>query len=343
MGRKKMGITRRDFLKYSTLAAAALKSGTGLESVMAMGRKPRPLTSYTATNCEMCFWKCGVIAKVVDGKVVKLDGNPLHPNSRGKLCARGNAGMGLLYDADRLKTPLIRAGERGDGKYRKASWDEALGYIAEKMEAIKKNYGPESMAMFAHGITGTYFGRLIHAYGSPNVAQPSFAQCTGPRDVGFELTFGDTPGSPERVDLANSRAVVLFGTHLGENMHNSQVQDFAESLGNKAKLIVVDPRYSLAAGKADYWLPIRPGTDMALMLAWMNILITENLYDKEYIDLYSTGFKELAVHVMQYTPEWAEKETDIPAGLIVETVRELGKNKPTVCVHSGRHCHMVWQ
>src|SRR5208283_3866210 len=97
------------------------------------------------------------------------------------------------------------------------------------------------------------------------------------------------------------------------------------------------PRYSLAAGKADYWLPIRPGSDMALMLAWINILITENLYDKEYIDSYSAGFKELAVHVAQYTPEWAEKETEIPAGLIAETVRELGKNKPAVCVHPGRH------
>jgi thiosulfate reductase/polysulfide reductase chain A len=99
----------------------------------------------------------------------------------------------------------------------------------------------------------------------------------------------------------------------------------------------VDPRFSTAAGKATYWLPIKPGTDMALMLTWANILVREGLCDKEYIDRYAVGFGELAAAVSKYTPEWAEKETDIPAGLIVETAREIGRYKPNVMIHPGRH------
>ncbi|MFZ2446828.1 MAG: molybdopterin-dependent oxidoreductase [Syntrophobacteraceae bacterium] len=333
-----MGVTRRDFIKIAgAVAGGGLGAGRLAPSVLASRTRSDPLDACTATVCEMCHWYCGAIARVVDGKVVKLDGNPNHPNSRGKLCARGNAGIGLLYDPDRVKTPLIRAGARGDGKYRKASWDEALNYIAEKMEAIKKAYGPEAVCLFSGGGCSSHLIPLMAAFGSPNFGNPAFAQCRGPRDIGFQLTFGEYPGAPERLDLANSKVIVLFGSHLGENMHNSQVQDFAEAVGGKAKLIVVDPRFSTAAGKAEYWLPIRPGTDMALMLAWTNILAREGLYDRDYVERYATGFEELAASVAECTPEWAEKETDIPAGRIVETAIEIGTYKPAVCIHPGRH------
>jgi thiosulfate reductase/polysulfide reductase chain A len=333
-----MGITRRDFLKVATVTGgAAALNVQAFKPLMAMGKKPSETASYVSTYCEMCFWKCGAIAKVADGRVVKLEGNPLHPGSRGKLCARGNGGVGLLYDPDRLKAPMISVGKRGEGKYKKASWDEALNTVAEKMLRIKEKYGPESMALFSHGSPTTYFLHLIQAFGSPNFAFPSFAQCRGARMVGYELTFGEDVGSPERLDLQKSRVVVLIGSHLGENMHNSQVQDFADAVGNGAKLIVVDPRFSTAAGKAQYWLPIKPGTDMALILAWINIIIAEGRYDKDYISKYATGFQELASEVKKYTPEWAEKETEIPASLIVETAREIGRYSPSVCIHPGRH------
>jgi thiosulfate reductase/polysulfide reductase chain A len=296
---------------------------------------------YVPTVCEICFWKCGLVAKVVDGRVVKLEGNPLHPQSRGMLCGRGQGGLGLLYDKDRLKHPMIRTGPRGEDKYRRATWDEALGVVAEKMEAIKEKHGPEAMALFAHGTGSGYMGNLLKAFGSSNISYPSFAQCKGPREVGFNLTFGEGPASSvERVDLANSRVVALFGTHLGENMHNSQVQDFAEAIGRGAKFIVVDPRFSTAASKAAMWLPIKPGTDTALALSWINILITEGLYDKEYIDTYATGFEELKAAVKQYTPAWAARVTDLPESQIIEAARELGRYKPNVVVHPGRH--VVW-
>ncbi len=331
--------SRRSFLKTSGLLSAGIVASSLLPDKFLLWAEEQGMIKgrYTPTFCEICFWKCGAIAKVVDGRVMKLEGNPVHPGARGKLCARGNGGTGLLYDPNRLKTPLISTGARGEGKYRKATWDEALSLVADKLTAIKQKYGPEAVAIFTHGTPTDHFLPLLSAYGSPNVGMPSFAQCRGPRDVGLELTFGEGIGSPERLDMVNSKVVVLFGSHLGENMHNSQVQDFAEAVGRGAKFIVIDPRFSTAAGKAHTWLPIKPATDMALMLAWINFLLSEGLYDKEYVAAYANGLEELTAAVKEYTPEWASKETDIPVYQIVETARLLGKNAPAVCIHPGRH------
>jgi thiosulfate reductase / polysulfide reductase chain A len=334
-----VNFSRRTFLKASGAAGCALAAYTALPEKFLLWAEEQGMlkASYTPTFCEICFWKCGALAKVINGRVVKLEGNPAHPGARGKLCARGNGGAGLLYDPNRLKTPMISTGARGEGKYRSASWDEALDLIASKLKRIKADYGPESVALFTHGTPTDHFLPLLSAFGSPNVGMPSFAQCRGPRDVGLELTFGEGIGSPERIDLTRSKVVVLFGSHLGENMHNSQVQDFADALALGAKFIVVDPRFSIAAGKAHSWLPIRPATDLALMLAWINVIIKDNLYDKAYLDAYANGFAELAAAVADCTPEWAARETEIPAEQIVETARLLGQNAPNVCIHPGRH------
>ncbi len=335
-----MNISRRDFLRYTTLTATGTAAGLAdaefMSELLAMGMKPPFNISQVPTFCEMCFWNCGAIATVVNERVVKLEGNPVCPRSMGKLCARGNAGIGQLYDSDRLKHPMIRTGSRGDGKYKKASWDEALHYVADKMTGIKESYGAESMAFMMHGGITSHLMTLQGAYGSPNFAFPSFAQCRGARVIAYELTYGTDVGSPERVDLSNSKAVVLFGTHLGENMHNSQVQDFTEAIGNNATIIVADPRFSTAAGKARYWLPIKPGTDMALILAWINIIIQKGMYDHDYVKRYTLGFDELRDAVKDYTPEWASGETEIPASIIVKTAWELASKAPSVCVHPGR-------
>jgi thiosulfate reductase/polysulfide reductase chain A len=338
-----MAFSRRNFLKYAAMGAAMSAGGTLLAETPFFGAKARAMAEggkarYVPTTCEMCFWKCGLIAKVEDGKVVKLEGNPLHPQSRGKLCARGQAGLGLLYDKDRLKVPMIRTGARGENRYKQASWDEALNYVAEKLTAIKAKHGAESIALFAHGSPGTYFANVVQALGSSNISYPSFSQCLGARNVAWELTYGEGPASTcERVDLANSRVMVLFGTHLGENMHNSQNQEFAEAVGKGAKIIVVDPRYSTAAGKASMWLPIKPGTDLALLLALTNVIISEGWYDKEYVANYTNGFDKLAESVKQYTPAWAAHETELKEQDIIEVARQLGSNAPNVMVHPGRH------
>jgi thiosulfate reductase/polysulfide reductase chain A len=130
--------------------------------------------------------------------------------------------------------------------------------------------------------------------------------------------------------------IVLFGSHLGENAHNSQVQDIVDGIHKGAKLCVVDPRLSNIASKADWWLPIKPATDLALILSWIKIIVDEELYDKEYIENYATGLSELKDAVKDCTPEWASAETTLDKETIINVARELAKNKPNICVGAGR-------
>ncbi|MDE3165982.1 MAG: molybdopterin-dependent oxidoreductase, partial [Acidobacteriota bacterium] len=331
--------TRRDWIRRSAVggSAATVAAANAATSPGRPGWQGANRVQQVATNCEMCFWRCGVLAEVRDGKVVKLQGNPEHPLTEGRLCARGNAGTQLLYDPDRLKRPMLRTGARGEGKFREITWDQALDFLAERMTQLKQKYGPESLAYFPHGVASGFFGTLMKAFGTPNSAEPAFSQCRGPREAGYALTFGRGLGSPEPVDLEESKLIVLIGSHIGENVFTSQVTAFSTAIERGARLIVVDPRFSVAAAKADWWLPIRPGTDIALLLAWMNVLIAENQYDREYIAEYAEGLPELTAHVREFTPEWAEGITEIPAARIRETARAMAAARPAVALHPGRH------
>ncbi len=332
-------LSRRRFLRISAAtigATASVGSLAGLAGKAVTDAVRESGIRTVPTFCDICFWKCGAIAYVQDGKLWKLEGNPDDPLSRGRLCPRGTGGVGAHYDADRLKAPLIRRRNRGQDEWTQVTWDEALTYIAERMGTIKQTYGPEAVALFSHGIGGTFLKHTIKAYGSPNIAAPSFAQCRGPRDVGFHLTFGEEVGSPERTDIRHARCLVLIGSHLGENMHNSQVQEFGEAIASGASVIVVDPRFSVAASKAKHYLPIKPGTDLALVLAWMHVLVTEGLYDKEYVAQHGFGFEAFAAELAPYTPEWAYPETGIEPQVIRETAREMARFKPATLVHPGR-------
>jgi len=338
----KTTISRRDWLRRTSLAGA-VTAGTAKAGEEAPAVPARPgwqgsqRVRKIATNCEMCFWRCGVLAEVRDGRVAKLEGNPDHPLTAGRLCARGNAGTQLLYDPDRLKRPMLRTGARGEGKFRDVSWDQALDFLSARMQDLKGHYGAESLAFFPHGVASSFFATLMKAFGTPNSAEPAFSQCRGPREVGYALTFGSGLGSPEPVDLEESKLIVLIGSHIGENVFTSQVTAFGTALERGAKLIVVDPRFSVAAAKADWWLPIRPGTDIALLLAWMNVLLEEGSYDKEYLASYASGLPELTAHVREFTPEWAEAITELPAASIRETARVMAAAKPAVALHPGRH------
>ena len=287
--------------------------------------------------CELCFWKCGILAHVKNGRVTKIQGNPKDPLSNGKLCPRGAGGTGLLYDPDRLKQPMIRRAKRGSQEFAVVSWDDALNEVARNFERIKAEWGPGALALFLHGYGGNWMKHLFQAYGSPNIAAPSYAQCRGPREVGFSLTFGTGIYSPEITDMANSRCLVLIGNHLGENMHNTQVQEFAEAVRRRADVIVVDPRFSVAASKARYWLPIKPGTDLALLLAWMHVIVVEGLYDRHYVEKYAMGLEQLKAHVVLYTPEWAYPRTGLDPELIRQTTRVMAAARPATLIHPGRH------
>jgi thiosulfate reductase/polysulfide reductase chain A len=332
------GISRRRFLKIAGFGAgaAALASASSrpIGAAMAAGRGD---TRTVPTYCDICFWKCNAIGHVRDGLPWKITGNPEDPLSRGRLCPRGTGGVGAYFDPDRLRAPLMRRSARGREEWVEVTWNEALGHIAERMQVIKSKYGPEAVALFSHGIGGTFLKHTLKAYGITNVAAPSFAQCRGPRDVGFELTFGEGIGSPERTDIRNARCLVLVGSHLGENMHNTQVQEFAEAIEQDATIIVADPRFSVAASKARHYLPVKPGTDLALILAWMNVLVSEQLYDQDYVTRFGFGFDNFKAEIAPYSPEWAYPETGIPPETIRETAREMARHRPATLVHPGRH------
>ncbi len=333
-------ISRRSFLKISGTVSAGVVAGASAvtpKKVKAEVRNRPKKVKKIASVCEQCFWRCGIIATVEDGVLKYIEGNPLHPNNRGKICARGNAGVALVYEKDRLTDPMIRVGERGSGKWRKVSWDEALDYTAEKLKAVAEKYGVEANALFSHGASAKFINDVYKFWGSPNQAAPSFAQCRGSRDVGYELTFGESLGSPERIDLEYAKVIILIGSALGENVHTGQIIDFTNGIANGAKIIAVDPRQSTAAGKAKWWLPIKPGTDTALLLAWINEVINKGGYDKNFVRRQTTGFNELKREVASYTPEWAEKITEIPASVIRETARAMMDAKPAVVIHPGRH------
>ncbi len=341
---------RREFLKLSAASVGALMVASETQAL----KLPNPLArapkawydgdvSTVLTYCENCFWKCGVRASVADGRVWKVDGYEQNPKSRGRLCPRGQGAVAQTYDPDRLKRPLIRmeGTERGDGKYREATWDEALAVIASGMLAIKERYGSESMAFFAHGSGDTWFGEYLPAaWATPNVGKPSVSLCTGPRETAAQWTFGRGIGGHEPIDWENTDYMVLVGHHIGEDTHNTQLQDFSLALKRGAKLVVVDPRFSVAASKADRWLPIRPGTDTALLLAWLHVLITEGLYDKAYVERYTVGIDKLTEHVQTFTPEWAANVTDLDADVIRAVARELAAHAPRAVVPPGRHT--VW-
>jgi thiosulfate reductase/polysulfide reductase chain A len=188
-------LSRRDFLKMGGAASAALAVGQFVPPSVALAARTTGQVNAQGngeipTLCEMCVWRCGLLAKVRDGRVVKLDGNPEQPHSKGKLCPRGQAGLMTTYDPDRVLTPLIRTGKRGEGKFRQASWEEALDIVAWNMLQIKQKYGPEAMIFSStHNLSQVQFENLLQAYGSPNYGTQR-SLCFNAMIVANQMTYG---------------------------------------------------------------------------------------------------------------------------------------------------------
>ena len=350
MARVKLQITRRTFLKSALTGAGGVAlTAKATQTGMAAAPTAAPITvgtpwyrrgeiQTTYNVCDMCPWRCGIVVQTVDGVVQKIDGNPKDPKSRGMLCARGQGGVSFMYDPDRLQAPMIRTGERGEGKFQEVTWTEALDESAAKLAAIRDEYGPESVAIFGHTSGDYWFADYFaQAFGTPNAAKPSSSLCTSPREEAAKLTYGLAIGGHEPVDWEGINCMVLLGSHIGEDARNTLMQDFSNAWARGAKVIVVDPRFSSVAAKADYWLPIKPGTDTALLLAWLNVLVNEKLYDADYVAEWTEGFDELVAHVQQYTPEWAAQITDLDAEMIRTTARVMAENLPQAGIIPGRH------
>jgi thiosulfate reductase / polysulfide reductase chain A len=330
-------LSRRDFLKLGGAGLGAVALGQYVPPLVAQaalnsGRLDAGSNGYVPTLCEMCVWRCGLLAKVKDGRVVKLEGNPDHPHSKGKLCPRGQAGLMTTYDPDRVLTPLIRVGNRGEGKFRQASWEEALDLVASKMLDIKNKYGPEAMVFSStHNLSQVQFENLLQAYGSPNYGTQR-SLCFNAMIVANLMTFGmEEPGR----DYSQLKYIILTGRNLAEAISNSETGDLIHAIDRGTKAVYLDPRFTKTAAKADEWLPIRPGTDLAFHLALLNVIITEGLYDSSFVNQYTVGFPDLASSIVQYTPEWASGTTEIPADTIRRIAREFAAAAPYALAHNG--------
>ena len=329
--------SRRDFLKLGGAAFGAAALGEFIppmvaKAARASGRLDANGDGYLPSLCEMCVWRCGLLAKVKDGRVVKLEGNPEHPHSKGKLCPRGQAGLMTTYDPDRVLTPLIRVGARGEGKFRNASWEEALDLVAKNMLDIKQKYGAQAMVFSStHNLSQPLFENLFQAFGSPNYGTQR-SLCFNAMTVANLMTLGME--EPDR-DYTQLKYIILTGRNLAEAISNSETNDLSHAVDRGVKLVYLDPRFTKTAAKAQEWLPIRPGTDLAFHLACINVVIGEGLYDRSFVSQYTVGFDEVAASVSQYTPEWAAGITEVQADTIHRIAREFAGAAPYALAHNG--------
>jgi thiosulfate reductase / polysulfide reductase chain A len=328
---------RRKFLSWAAGGAVGVTLTTAASCLHPLGNGSKeaklPQRQEIPTTCEMCVNKCSVIAVVENGKIRKLNPNPENPKSRNMVCARGNAGIQQVYDPARLKRPLIRAGARGEGKWRPVSWDEAFDYTAKQLLAVKDKYGAQgTMWSSSESFNETFFKSLGQAFGSPNIVRhPTL--CLASLNLAYSVTFGTVPS----FDVLNSKYIIMSGANRLESFITPDTMDLLEaSTSRKARLIYLDPRYTVTAAKADEWYPIKPGTDLAFILALLHVIVGENRYDKEFVAGYTVGIDQLAEHVKQYTPEWAEAETEIPAKEILRIAREFADAAPRAMYYAGR-------
>lgn len=291
----------------------------------------------------MCHGVCQVLVHLEGDKVVKVSGDPESPTSRGYICPKGAASPELLYHPDRILHPMKRVGKRGENKWEKISWDEALDEMAVRFGTIKKEHGSEYVGMM-QGTGRPYTGfnqRFLNAFGSPNFTGVAHI-CYIPRFLASKITFGPLPIC-DFYGFGGERpkCVVIWGCNIthtasSDGMCGGMVD---RALGVAEKVIVVDPRRIGAVSKATHWLQLRPGTDGALALAMLHIIIDEDLVDHDFVDNYTIGFRELSDHVREFTPEWAEGITRVKAADIRDAARIYATTSPA-CIQWGNAVDM---
>ena len=276
----------------------------------ATARNQAPADGTYPTTCWECSTCCGALATVREGRVTDFAPNRDHPYSKGAFCIKGIRGApGITYHPNRLLYPMRRAGARGEGKWTRISWDEALDEMAERLAQVRQTYGPEAIV---GATSGAYFSRSVilaltlRSIGSPNwmINQDLCGGCraVSARVMGLDITRGE--------DIGNTRCALIVG-------RNSSIADPVEWAALKAakkrgaRLIVIDPKRTAAAQMADLWLAPRVGTDAALALAMIHVLIEEELYDQAFVAERCHGFDELAARAAQYPPAVAQALTGV--------------------------------
>ncbi|HUV77281.1 MAG TPA: molybdopterin-dependent oxidoreductase [Desulfobacterales bacterium] len=284
--------------------------------------------------CFMCSVRCPIKVTVENDQVKFIEGSPHVAGIEGSICPRGAAGIGLVNDHERVQHPMIRTGPRGAGQWRKASWEEALDYVADKLKDIVDKHGPESVAFGERVQLSTPVAKtLMAAIGSPNHFCHD-ALCRGSIRTATNSVVGCTV-TDMSPDYQNTKQIVFYGRNFFESIEVKGVKNLTQAMENGAKVTYIDPRVTVTATKAHRYWRIRPGTDLALNYALIHVILAERLYDIEYVDRWAKGLTELQSFVRPYTPQWAEKETGIPAQEIVDFAREVSRDKPAVIFHFG--------
>ncbi len=287
---------------------------------------PRTGATIYKSECALCNSYCDARVHIKDGKVFKVDGDPSSEITKGILCSRGLSSKDLIYHPDRILYPMKRVGERGEGKFERISWDEALDTIANKLKETEDKYGKNGVGLAtgtARGFIGVFW-RFANLAGWQHIG-PGMAQCWLPRTTGANLVGG--AGVLESPHYPDTNCIMIWGGNPPIS-YPVKGRGMMEAKARGAKLIVVDPILAETASKADLWLQIRPGTDAALALGMLNVIINEELYDKEFVKNLCVGFDELKQRVQEYSPEKVEEITWVPREKIIEAARIYATTKP---------------
>jgi menaquinone reductase, molybdopterin-binding-like subunit len=356
-------LTRRQFLTAAAATAGTAAVVGSLQNLLAAeanenGNGPALFSSAVEEIvpgvCLLCPSGCGTLARVADGRLVKLEGNPMHPINMGALCPKGQAAPELLYNPDRLAGPLRRTGERGSGQWQPISWDEAVQTVAGKLAELRAAGRPERAVLMrgeAPGHLSAFLERFMRAVGSPNIVARESLNVAASR-LGVYLTQGvyQTPV----YDLENSRYVMAFGASLLEAgpVVQRMISGYAfmrRGRSERGKLVVIDPRQGVTGAKADEWIPIVPGSDGALALAMAHVIIRAGLVDADFVNNYSFGYEDFPDEsgtrlvrgfkrfvLEEYAPERVADLIGIPAATISRLAGEFASNKPAVAVLPGK-------
>jgi thiosulfate reductase/polysulfide reductase chain A len=283
----------------------------------------------------MCSVRCPIEVTVQDGRAVWLQGNPHDKAIGASLCAKGAAGLALEYDDDqRPQTPLIRTGPRGGGQWRRASWDEALDYIADKLKETIEVFGRRGIALSDRSGPFTDLTRtFVRALGSPNYITHD-ACCTANAHNASHTLFGF---SHEGLipDLGRVKHLVLYGRNVIEALAVKEAKAFMAALANGMRVTCIDPRATFTACKATRYWQVRPNSDYALNLAIIHEVLKQKIYDKAFVDRFVSGMDYLTEAVRDTTPEWQEKHTGVPAGEFRAFVKEMAVDAPQVIFNPG--------
>ena len=314
-------LTRRELLKLAPLA------GLGLAAAAAVGLHTSAQAQQTRGTCRFCLMRCGVVATTRGGRLERVEGD-LQSKTRGFLCLHGHALREVVHSHDRLTQPLMRHGEA----FVPLSWPEALGEIAQRLEAVKQKHGPEAFLLqtgwplVRHPLVG-FLHRFMRAYGSPNVATVA-SLCEASARMGQALTVG----SKCAPDFKHARTLVLWGANPWRS-----APPFAQLVARKAEekaLVVVDPVRHESAALATEFLQVRPGTDGALALAMIHVVLEEKLYPAQFVADWTVGVEGLRALAAQFAPPQAEPLTGVPRDQIVRVARRLATEAPT-CIWAG--------